>query len=159
MIPVSVSSVAGQPPCPYGPGNQNRAVRPPIASVRGKTDRDDPSGELGPNMILEGSRSGRKTPRLPGLFQPASRSLGLKGTAARSRGCGCAAKLCFVPVAEALSRTVSDAYRSVISGFAKDTLEIPRPTLARGPFSRGPVLVLCDFQKKRRLSFVRGAQR
>src|SRR5262245_45879252 len=40
--PVSVSSVAGQPPCPYGPGNQNSAVRPPIASFRGKTDRDDP---------------------------------------------------------------------------------------------------------------------
>src|SRR5262245_43007192 len=41
---------------------------------------------------------------------------GLKWTAARSRGWRCAAKLCFVPVAEALSRTVSDAYRRVISG-------------------------------------------
>src|SRR5215510_11323740 len=80
------------------------------------TKRDDPSGALRPNIILDGSRSGRETPRLPGLFQQASRSLGLKRTAARSTGCGCAAKLCFVPVAEALSRTVSAAYRRVISG-------------------------------------------
>src|SRR5215831_18380065 len=28
MIPCMVSSVAGQHPCPYGPGNQNSAVRP-----------------------------------------------------------------------------------------------------------------------------------
>src|SRR5215469_6222107 len=92
------------------------AVRPPIASFRGKTDRGDPSGALRPNNILDRCRSGRKTPSLPGLFQQPSRSLGLKRTAARSRGCGYAAKLCFVPVAEALSRTVSDAYRRMISG-------------------------------------------
>jgi hypothetical protein len=44
-------------------------------------------------LFLDGSRSGRKTPHLPGLFQQASRSLGLKRTAARARRCGCAAKL------------------------------------------------------------------
>jgi hypothetical protein len=79
------------------------------------TKRDDPSGVLRPNIILDGSRSGRETPRLPELFQQAPRSFGLKRTAARSRGCGCAVKLWFIPVAEALSRTLSDAYRRVIS--------------------------------------------
>jgi hypothetical protein len=44
------------------------------------------------------------------------RSLELKRKAARSRGCGCAVKLSFVPTAAVLSRTVSDAYRRVISG-------------------------------------------
>src|SRR5262249_61508779 len=78
---------------------------------------------LDQNVILDGSRSGRKTPRLPGLFQQASRSLGLKRTAARSRGYGCAIKLCFVPMAEALSRTVSDAYRRVISGIRQGQLD------------------------------------
>ena len=78
------------------------------------TKRDDPSGVLRRNIILDGSRSGRETPRLPELFQQAPRSFGLKRTAARSRGCGCAIKLCFIPVAEALSWTPSDAYRRVI---------------------------------------------
>src|SRR6516164_4369884 len=75
------------------------------------TKRDDPSGVLRPNIILDGIRSGRETPRLPELFQQEPRTFGLKRTAARSRGCGCAVKLCFIPVAEALSRTLSDAYR------------------------------------------------
>jgi len=87
----------------------------PYRSFRGKTHRDDPSGVLRPNIILDGGRSGREPPRLPELFQQAPRSFGLKRTAARSRGCGCAVKLCFLPVAEALSRTLSDAYRRVIS--------------------------------------------
>src|SRR5262249_26187172 len=107
-----------------GERNQNRAVRPPIASIRGKPHRDHPSGVLGPNIILDGSRSGRETPRLPELFQQAPRSLGLKRTAARSRGCGCAIKLCFVPVADALSRTVSDAYRRVISGIRQQQVSL-----------------------------------
>jgi hypothetical protein len=94
--------------------NQNSAVRPPIASFRRKTHRDDPSGVLRPNIILDGSRCGRETPRLPELFQQPPRSFGLKRTAARSRGCGRAFKLCFILVAEALSRTLSDAYRRVI---------------------------------------------
>src|SRR5215471_20682872 len=101
--------MAGQPARSRGERNQNSAVRPPIASFRGKTNRDDPSGVLRPNIILDGSRSGRETPRLPELFQQAPRPFGLKRTATRSRGCGCAVKLCFIPVAEALSRTVSDA--------------------------------------------------
>src|SRR5262245_33412975 len=53
------------------------------------------------------------------------RSFGLKRTAARSRGCGCAIKLCFVPMAEALSRTVSDAYRRVISGIRQRQVRRP----------------------------------
>jgi transposase InsO family protein len=80
--------------------------------------------QLEPNIILDRSRSGRETPCLPGLFQQASRSLGLKRTAARSRGSGDAAKLCFVPVAEALSRTVSDACRRVISGIRQGQVEV-----------------------------------
>ena len=32
--------MASQPPSPYGPGNQNSAVRPPIPSFRGKADRN-----------------------------------------------------------------------------------------------------------------------
>src|SRR6516164_5689084 len=41
---VSVPSVAGQPPCPHGPGNQNGALRSAIASVSGEIDRNDPAG-------------------------------------------------------------------------------------------------------------------
>ena len=85
---VSVPSVAGQPPCPHGPGNQNSAARPPIASFRGKTHRDDPSGVLRPNIIQDGSRSGRETPRLPELFQQAPRSFGFKRTAAYPEDAG-----------------------------------------------------------------------
>jgi hypothetical protein len=43
----------------------------------------------------------------------------------------CAVKLCFIPVAEALSRTLSDAYRRVISGIRQGQVA-GRPTLA-GP--------------------------
>src|SRR5262249_11789063 len=93
----------------------------------------DPPGALRPNIILDRSRSGRETPRLPGLFQPASRSLGLKRTAARSRGYWCAIKLGFVPMAEALSRTVSDVYRRVISGIRQLQLFSPKQRTKPGP--------------------------
>ena len=96
--------------------------------------RDDPSGVLRPNIILDGSRSGRNPPRLPELFQQAPRSFGLKRTAARSRGCGCAVKLCFIPVAEALSRTLSDAYRRVISEIRQGQVRMhKRQIIPAGP--------------------------
>jgi len=37
--------------------------------ARGETDRDDPSGILGPNIILDGRRFGKQAPTLPELFQ------------------------------------------------------------------------------------------
>jgi hypothetical protein len=43
------------------------AVLSVIASVCGAIDWDDPAGVLGPNIILDGSRSEEKL--LPALFQ------------------------------------------------------------------------------------------
>ena len=59
-------------------------IRSSVASVRRETDRNDPPGVLGPNVILDGSRSGREAPSLAGLFQSTSCSLGLGRTAARA---------------------------------------------------------------------------
>jgi transposase InsO family protein len=56
---------------------------PRVASVRGTIDWDDPAGVPGPNVILDGSRSGGETPSLPGLFQSTSHELGLGRTCAR----------------------------------------------------------------------------
>ena len=63
--------------------NQNRAIRSVIASVRGETDRNRPERILGPDLVLDGSRSRAQTPRVPALFQRVSRPLGLGRWAAR----------------------------------------------------------------------------
>src|SRR5215469_5290255 len=111
---VSVPTVAGQSACPRDPRNQNGALRSSVASVRRETDRNDSPGVLGPNLILDGSRSGGEAPSLPELFQSASRSLGLGRTAARAWCKHSDIRLCFIPVAAALSRTLSDSYCRVI---------------------------------------------
>jgi len=46
-----------------------------------ETDRNGPPGALGPNIILDGSRSGGEAPSFPELLQLPSRSLGLGRTA------------------------------------------------------------------------------
>jgi hypothetical protein len=43
------------------------------------TKRDDSAGVLGPNIILDGSRSGEEAASLPGLFQSTTCALGLEG--------------------------------------------------------------------------------
>src|SRR5215831_13905483 len=78
------------------------------------TKQNDLPGVLGPNLILDGSRSGGEAPSLPELFQSASRSLGLGRTAARAWCKHSDIRLCFIPVAAALSRTLSDSYCRVI---------------------------------------------
>src|SRR5262249_61817524 len=83
-------------------------------SVRRETDRNNSPGILRPNLILDGSRSGGEAPSLPALLQQTSRSLGLERTVARTCRSTDAIRLCFVPVAAALSRTLSDAHRRVI---------------------------------------------
>src|SRR5262249_52880122 len=93
----------------------NRALRSAVASVRGAIDWDDPAGVPGPNVILDGSRSGGKTRNLPGLFQSTSHALRFGRTAAGARWSTDAIKLWFIPVAAALSRTLSNARRRVIS--------------------------------------------
>src|SRR5262249_53130449 len=70
----------------------------------------------GPNVILDGRRSGGETPSFPGLFQSTSHARRLGGTGAGAWRIIGDIKLCFVPVAAALSRTLSNTHRCVISG-------------------------------------------
>jgi putative transposase len=65
---------------------KNSAVRSPIPSFRGETDRNDPAGILEPNAILDSSRFGAEAPSLPGLFQSSTSALGIGRTAARTGG-------------------------------------------------------------------------
>src|SRR5262249_28660784 len=76
--------------------------------------RNKSPGILRPNLILDVRRSGGEAPSLPALLQQTSRSLGLERTAARTCRSTAAIKLCFVTVAYALPRTLSDAHRRVM---------------------------------------------
>src|SRR6267142_5531852 len=54
-------------------------------SVKYSSERNDPAGILGPNVILDSSRFGAQTPTLPGLFQSTTCAFGLRRAAARTR--------------------------------------------------------------------------
>src|SRR5262249_8113700 len=98
------------------PGNQNGALRSSVASVRGKTDRNDPPGILGPSTVLDSGRFAEQTPTLPGLFQSTTCALGLGRKAARSGGSAHAIKIRCISVAATLSRPLSHAHCCMISG-------------------------------------------
>jgi transposase InsO family protein len=54
----------------------------PLSHPFVERDWDDPAGVPGPNVILDGSRSGEETPSLPGLFQSTSHARRFGRTAA-----------------------------------------------------------------------------
>ena len=114
---LSVSSVAGQPSSIGGDRNQNSDLCADISSFCRAAHRNHPERMPRSHVVLDDSRPRAEATRFPGLLlrlSSARRTQGASSLSANWNGIGITTEFRFVPLAQTLSRVVSDTNRRVI---------------------------------------------
>jgi hypothetical protein len=106
--------MASQPADPGGDRNQDRPLRSPVPSLRGKTNRHNSTRVFGSNVVLDNCRSREQAARFQSLLQQPSHAYFTGRANARYARVTTSSRSPLVSMATSLSEALSDASGAVI---------------------------------------------